>query len=66
MKTFMLNKKKEKEKEKNIYIYSCKKFRANGIRLRIQFRSFVFDQKDFKYQAIEFAMTFLEDFKVFN
>ena len=40
----MLNKKKEKEKEKNIYIYSCKKFRPNGIRLRIQFRSFVFDQ----------------------
>ena len=66
MKTFMLNKKKEKEKEKNIYIYiySCKKFRANGIRLRIQFRSFVFDQKHFKYQAIEFATAFLEDFKV--
>ena len=71
MKTFMLNKKKEKEKEKNIiyiyiYIYYIFAFRANGIRLRIQFRSFVFDQKHFKYQAIEFATEFLEDFRVFN
>ena len=66
MKTFMLNKKKEKVKEKNMYIYSCKKFCANGIRWCIQFRSFVFDQKHFKYQAIEFATAFLEDFKVIN
>ena len=65
MKTFMLNR-KEKEKRKKSYIYSCKKFRANGIRLHIQFRSFVFDQEHFKYQTIEFATAFLEDFKVFN
>ena len=37
MKAFMLNK---KEKKKKIYTHSCKKFRANGIRLRIQFRFF--------------------------
>ena len=66
MKTFMLNKKEKKKKYIYIYIYiHVKKFLANGICLRIQFRFFVFDQEHFQYQTIEFAKAFLENF-VFN
>ena len=36
------------------------------MRLRVQSRSFVFDQQDFIYQTIEFAMAFVDDLKVIN
>ena len=66
MKTFMLNKKKEKKK-KRIYIYiHVKSFARMESACVFSFGVFVFEQKHFKYQAIEFATAFLEDFKVFN
>ena len=39
--------------------HSGKKFCANGIRLRIQFRSFVLNPQHFIDQTIEFATAFL-------
>ena len=47
-------------------IRSGKEFRANGVRLRVQFRSFVLNPQYFVDQAFKFATAFLYDFKVLN
>ena len=47
-------------------IHSGKEFRANGVRLRVQFRSFVLNPQHFIDQTFEFATAFLYDFKVLN
>ena len=38
----------------------------SGVRLRIQFRSFVFNPQHFIIQTFELATAFLYDFKVLN
>ena len=44
-----------------------KEFRANGMRLRVQFRCFVLDKHHFEHQTFEFAAVFLiKHFKVLN
>ena len=45
-------------------IRSGKEFRANRVRLRVQFRSFVLNQQHFVDQAFKFATAFLYDLKV--
>ena len=47
-------------------IRSGKEFRANGVRLRVQFRSSDLDPQHFIDQAFKFATAFLYDFKVLN
>ena len=48
-------------------MYSGKEFRANGIRLRVQFRFFVLNPQHFiNPQTFEFTTAFLQDFKVLN
>ena len=45
-------------------IRSGKEFRANRVRLRVQFRSFVLNPQHFVDQAFEFPTAFLYDLKV--
>ena len=43
-----------------------KEFRANGIRLCVQFRSFVLNKQHFEDQTFELAAAFLKHFEVLN
>ena len=43
-----------------------KKFRANGVGLNVQFRSFLLDEEHFKDQIIKLASAFLKYFEFFT